>query len=444
MRKLLRRVVPITVVLMVVVAAGASAAPKRPAYRDDVNPIIFVHGGSGSGAQFASQAMRFTENGYDPAYIGVVEYNSAGVNAGNSADAAFIFGLIDDRIAEFQAATGRAQVTLMGHSFGTTWSHLYLADPAHAAKVAHYVNIDGRTASAPPGGVPTLALWAGAVNRPVQGEIVGATNVTVPNQEHVEVATSREAFVEMFRFLTGEEPATSAIVPEGEIELSGRAVIFPDNVGLDGATLEIWRVDENTGRRRGRNPKAVFLLGPDGAFTFSGRRRHHYEFVVKRPGELPVHYFYERFPRSDRLIRLNVAPLLEPFFSRVPTHTGLAVIRYKEYWGDRGAENDVLSIDGIDVINPTTAPSGTVGVASVAFFVLDVGLDLVTNLTTIPTPFGPVAFLTGADVFLPVGREPLTIVTVPRGDASATRKIAVRRIPSDQGRIAVQLHDYEE
>jgi hypothetical protein len=332
----------------------------------------------------------------------------------------------------------------MGHSFGTTWSHLYLADPAHAAKVAHYVNIDGRTASAPPGGVPTLALWAGAVNRPVQGEIVGATNVTIPNQEHVEVATSREAFVEMFRFLTGEEPATSEIVPEGEVELSGRAVIFPDNVGTNGATLEIWRVDENTGRRRGQNPKATFLLGPDGAFTFSGRRRHHYEFVVKRPGELPVHYFYERFPRSDRLVRLNVAPLLEPFFSKVPTHTGIGVIRYKEYWGDRGAENDVLSIDGIDVINPTTTPSGTVGVASVAFFALDVGLDLVTNLTTIPPPFGPVAFLTGADVYLPVGREPLTIVTVPRGDASATRKIAVRRIPSDQGRIAVQLHDYEE
>ena len=91
MRKLLWAIVPIAVV---VAAAGADAKGK-PVYRTDVNPIIFVHGGSGSGAQFASQAMRFTANGYDPAYIGVVEYNSAGVNASSSADQAFIFGLID-------------------------------------------------------------------------------------------------------------------------------------------------------------------------------------------------------------------------------------------------------------------------------------------------------------------------------------------------------------
>ena len=320
----------------------------------------------------------------------------------------------------------------MGHSFGTTWSHLYLADPAHAAKVAHYVNIDGRTAAAPPGGVPTLALWAGAVNRPVQGEIVGATNVTIPNQEHVQAATSKESFVEMFRFLTGEEPATNGIVPErGRIELSGRAVIFPDNVGTDGATLEIWRVRPKTGERGGQAPGHLRAR--------RGRRLH-----VHRPGEEPVRVrgeapgrapaaqLLERFPRSDRLVRVNVAPALEPFFSRVPTHTGLAVIRYKEYWGDRGAENDVLSIDGVDVINPTTAPSGAVGTASVAFFVQDVGLDFVSNLTTVPFPFSAVAFLTGADLYVPVGPEPLPIVTVPRGDASATPTLNVRRIPSDE------------
>jgi pimeloyl-ACP methyl ester carboxylesterase len=180
MKKLLWAILP----LAVLATAITSDAKKKPIFRDDVNPVIFVHGGSGSGAQFATQAMRFASNGYDPTYLAVVEYNSAGVNAGSSADAAFIFGLIDDRISELQAATGRAQVDLMGHSFGTTWSHLYLADPGRAEKVAHYVNIDGRPAAAPPGGVPTLALWAGAVDRPVQGEIVGATNVTIPNQEH--------------------------------------------------------------------------------------------------------------------------------------------------------------------------------------------------------------------------------------------------------------------
>lgn len=440
MKRLAWAVVPLAIVALV---TGADAK-KKPVYRD-ATPIIFVHGGSGSGAQFGTQAMRFASNGYDPAVLTVVEYNSAALSPANSADAAFVYGKIDARIAELQAATGHTQVDLMGHSLGTTFSHGYLSDPARAAKVAHYVNIDGRTAGAPPGGVPTLALWAGAVNRPVPPQIVGATNVTIPNQEHVEVATSKEAFREMFRFLTGEEPASPTIVPTGGIiELSGRAVIFPDNAGANGATLEIWRVLPRTGKRYGRKPRATFVLGPDGAFSFAGRQKRNYEFVVTLPGQLPLHYFFERFPRSDQLMRINAAPALEPFFSRSAAHTGMSVIRYKEYWGDRGAENDVLSVDGVDVINPVTAPSGSVGAASVAMFLLDVGLDFVTNLQTIPVPFGPLPFLTGADLFIPVGPETLPIVTVPRGDVAATRTLNIRRIPSDEGRIAVQLHDYEE
>jgi hypothetical protein len=202
-------------------------------------------------------------------------------------------------------------------------------------------------------------------------------------------------------------------------------------------------VDPRTGRRRGGKPRASFVLGPDGAFRFVGPQQHHYEFVLKRPGELPLHYFFERFRRSDHLIRINVAPILEPFVPTSPGGTGMAVIRYKEYWGDRGAENDVLEIDGVDVINPITAPSGAVGAASVAFFVFDEGSDMVTDLTRVPLPFPLAPFLTGADYFIPVGPTALRVVTVPRGDVSATRRINVRRIPSTEGRMVVQLRDYE-
>ncbi|MCW5891287.1 MAG: alpha/beta hydrolase [bacterium] len=440
MKRLVWAVVP----LAVLAATAGVDAKKKPAYRD-ATPIIFVHGGSGSGAQFATQAMRFASNGYDPDILTVVEYNSAALSPANSADAAFVYGRIDARIAELQAKTGKPKIDLMGHSLGTTFSHGYLADPARAAKIAHYVNIDGRTGSAPPGGVPTLALWAGAVNRPTPPQIVGATNVTIPNQEHVEVATSKEAFREMFRFLTGEEPASPTIVPtRGAIELSGRAVIFPDNAGANGALLQIWRVQPRTARRTSRKPRASYVLGPDGAFTFVGRQKANYEFVLMLPGQLPLHYFYERFPRSDKLVRVNAAPALEPFFSRSPQHTGLSIIRYKEYWGDRGARNDVLSVDGTNVINPVTAPSGQVGAAAVAMFLLDVGLDFVSHLDVVPVPFGALSFLTGADLYIPVGTTPLPIVTVPRGDASKTRTLNVRRIVSTEGRMAVQLHDYEE
>ena len=412
--------------------------------RPDLNPIIFVHGGSGSGAQFESQAMRFASNGYPRSYLAVVEYDSGGVTFPE--DLPIVHAEIDARIAELQAETGCAQVDLMGHSRGTTVSHAYLAFPERAANVAHYVNIDGQSANAPPGGVPTLALWAGAVDRPVQGEIVGAINVTVPNQEHIEVATSEESFFEMYHFLRGHAPLTTKILPQFLSRISGRVVMFPDNVGLDGATLEIWRVDGDTGERIGEDPKATFAIGPDGDFgPFVAWYGAHYEFVAVREGSKDLNYFFEPFLRSDHLVRVNAALDLDPFIVSSDNHTAVTILRYKEFWGDRGAENDVLAINGTDVINPTTAPSGAVGAASSAFFAFDVGSDGVSNLTSVPFPFPFLAFLTGADLFIPTDPPgTVSVETVPRGDFGAARTVNARNIPSTQGRVVVQLNDFEQ
>ena len=141
------------------------AAAGRPGGRGEVEvashkkltPMIFVHGGAGSGAQFESQALRFTSNGYPQRQIYVFEYDSttAIANIGPAARAA------RQLIAQVKRQTGKSKVDVLGHSLGTTLMHVYLLDPARAANVAHYVNIDGRTGTAPPGGVPTLALWAG-------------------------------------------------------------------------------------------------------------------------------------------------------------------------------------------------------------------------------------------------------------------------------------------
>jgi hypothetical protein len=189
--------------------------------------------------------------------------------------------------------------------------------------------------------VPTLALWAGAVDRPVQGEIVGAINVTVPNQEHIEVATSTESFFEMYHFLRGHAPLTTRIVPWIRPKISGRATVFPDNVGLDGATLEIWQIDGDTGERVGNDPKATYAIGPDGNFgPFKGWFGKHYEFALSRDDLTDLRYFYEPFLRSDHLVRLNAAVALSPFIDSSPDHSTVTVVRFKEFWGERGAEND--------------------------------------------------------------------------------------------------------
>src|SRR5205807_8077681 len=142
-------------------------------------------------------------------------------------------------VAQLEAQTGRPQVELVAHSLGTILMQDYLnSSTQRAANVAHYVNIDGQTANAPPGGVPTLALWAtkGPLSPPGRS-ITGATNVTIPDSTHVQSATSAVSFAEMYKFFNGRPAATTDIVPEtGKITLAGKALLFPNNTGLSGAT----------------------------------------------------------------------------------------------------------------------------------------------------------------------------------------------------------------
>jgi pimeloyl-ACP methyl ester carboxylesterase len=440
--------------LIVIGVALWIGAPAAHAQVDpgSINPVVFVHGGSGSGAQFQSQALRFASNGYPQSFIRAVEYDSSAIQT----ILPDLLTRIDAAIADLQTQTGRAQVDLVGHSLGTFVSQAYLATPARAANVAHYVNVDGRTATALPGGVPTLALFAGAA-RTTQGQIVGATNITLPDQEHIEAVTSAAAFVEMFRFFTGREPATSSITPEsGPFDVSGRAVLFPQNVGVGASSLVfVWVIDPLTGLRANTFfglfafPAAILPVAADGSFgPFRAFPGVQYELALGRENA-PIHrFFFEPFLRSDTLVRLNTSVPgqgLDASIQRNAAHAALVITRNKEFRGDRDVStNDVLSIDGQNVINEVTARSGFVG-APAAQFLFDAGSDRVSDLRAIPPPFGMMAFLSGADLFIPAdppGR-PITIQTVPRGNVAAARTLRIPNARSTEARVTVVLNDFE-
>jgi pimeloyl-ACP methyl ester carboxylesterase len=416
--------------------AAAAAQAKPP-----LNPIIFVHGGSGSAAQFETQAWRFASNGYPSRYIRALEYDSSQINAILPA----VHAELDALIATLQAETGRAKVDLLGHSLGTFVSQTYLATPARAANVAHYVNIDGGSAAAPPGGVPTLALWAGA--DPPVGSITGALNVTLAGQEHIESATSAEAFFEMYKFFRGQAPATTDVLPEpaGQVSISGQVNFFPNNMGIAGALLEIWLVDGATGLRIGDGPVATRQIDETGDWgpidEVNGEL--YYEFAVLREGEVDLNFFYEPFLRSDYFIRLNVATGLAPFIDSGPNHSALTVVRQREFCADLGAASDSLVIDGSEVLNLTTASCGSIAAGSAAVFAFDDLSDGVSNLNFVPFPFGPLAFLTATDLFIPaVPARTVSVVTAPRG-GGATRTVNVPNLPSSQARVVVNLYDFE-
>ena len=106
----------VIVVLGLLVAAPAAVAKHGSGLdRSSIHPMIFVHGATGSGAQFDSQKMRFTENGYPDDYVRVFEYDST-FSVESPAD---VQARLDSFIAQVKQETGRSQVDLLGHSLGT-------------------------------------------------------------------------------------------------------------------------------------------------------------------------------------------------------------------------------------------------------------------------------------------------------------------------------------
>jgi pimeloyl-ACP methyl ester carboxylesterase len=419
----------------------AGASDGRPSH--GLRPVIFVHGGSGSGAQFESQAQRFASNGYPADYIAVSEYDST-YTLNTRED---VWAGIDKVVAEMLEKTGADQVDILGHSLGTVVLYGYLnSSPERAAKVAHYVSIDGLMGITPPGGVPTLALWAGTGDP--GREITGAINVTIPNQTHVQCATSPESFFEMYSFFVGRRPSTTHITPERAdlVKLAGRAVLFPQNVGVQNRTLEIWEVNGRTGARLGNKPKAVYPISGDGSFgPFNASGERHYEFALVDPGKPTHHFYFEPFPRSDYLIRLNTQQPgqgLDALQDVSDRQTDLIIVRYKEFWGDQGAQNDVLQIDGINVVNAATCP---IDKRVNAIFAFDKGTDDISDVSQpIPILFA-LPFLTGVDLFVPAANPPdrtVSIALTPRDGGGKTQVLNVPNWPSLTDRVSLQFHDY--
>lgn len=409
-----------------------------------IRPIVFVHGGAGSGAQFQSQAMRFTSNGYPPHYIAAHEYDSSTASFGGHAER---YARLDQLIDKLLKETGADQIDLIGHSLGTAEMIGYLeSSPERAAKVAHYVNIDGRTLDHLPGGVPTLALWAEIGGSP-ERSITGAKNVTIPGQAHIEVATSKEAFIEMYRFFNNKDPVTAEIVPEtgSHIQLAGKALHFPQNTAAENTTLEIYEVNEKNGLRLKDEPDAVYTIGSDGDWgPFAAKTGSSYEFVLIREGIGNQHFYFEPFIRSDYMIRLLTSPPsggISDQIDRSDSHSSIMIQRNMEFFGE-GENQDELKINGVNIVNGHNSP---ISKRISAYFVFDEHSDKQNHLNEPIKFFHSLPFMTGVDFYMPAASPPNETISIELLSRKSNGKKQVINVPnwaSSDSVISVLFNDY--
>jgi pimeloyl-ACP methyl ester carboxylesterase len=425
---------------LLVAAPAAGASPKaQQAFRQ--NPVLFVHGIEGSGAQFESQAMRFASNGYPRGWIDEVDYNSTRAVG----DKSEVDRQIDDAISALKRRTGKSKVDVIAHSLGTSVMYDYLTNGDMAAQrranVAHYINVDGQDQKP---GVPTLAVWAG---RGTPGRHMdGAQNVTIPDQTHVQTCSSAESFLAYYKFLTGRRPAHDIVRQSGSIRIAGKALNFPQNTGLAGATVQVWPLNAD-GRRTTAAPRATIAITDDsvgggawGPVTVQAGTR--YEFAVLRPGMPKLHIYYEPFVRSDYTLRLLASPAIEAYAGNRPGSMSVVNIRYKELWGDQGAENDKLKVNGLNICTATLCP---ISKQVNAFFAFDRNRDGQTDLSSPDPVLSNLPFIQGADVYVPASSPPNHTVSwqlISRG-GGPVRTLKVPNWDSSTDGVTLQWNDFE-
>lgn len=403
---------------------GTTTTTGVPQLDGDVAlPIVFVHGFAGSAQQFESQALRFVANGWPAERIVTWDHDGSGVDI--PAYTAGLVEVVDDTLERF----GVDRVYLIGHSRGTFVSSEYLSVPANAAKVAKYVALDGR---------PCV-------------EVVPCLEVRKEDldQGHVEAATSVESFVRQWRFLVGGDPATTSIEPEdGPIEVSGRVVNFPFNTGRDGATVNVWELDSNTGHRVADAPEHTFTLDTSGDFgPIELQPGVHYEFEISAPDGTLVHHVYQQpYLRSTRWARVLTSTA--DGTTRVNTntsddHTTLIAMRMREWW-TTGPNADRLTVS-VDGGEPVDALAGFMENGAIGIHVHD---DAATPRESTMRPlefFASQPFQSGIDLFLPAtpdGSGTISVVNLPRGDASRPQTINVPRWPSSGHAVSVVFADW--
>lgn len=412
--------------------------PVNKADIKGIRPIVFVHGLAGSADQFQDQFLRFASNGYPENYFTGFDHNSL-------MDRTRLERL-DAAIDAVLAKTGADMVDLAGHSMGTSISQDYLSDPVRAAKIAHYVNIDGNGADALPGGVPTLNIMATFTD-----DITDAVNVHLENNTHVQACSSPVVFAEMYKFFTGNAPATTEILPANTstITLAGRVVNFVTNTQAEGGIMSIYQVNPATGQRLRTSADFDEPLDEQGYFTFSNAKQGAaYEFQISLESDVEQgHYYYEPFIRSDVMIRLKYAEPGSPLYNRIDRSAGstsMVIVRNREMQGnnDNGAGVDSIKIDGVEICEGILPGSSEISESGpIGLMVFDEDSDGESDLTQMGDTMQYMPFINTIDLVMPsseTASETLSIVEVDRY-SGRTQTINVPNWPSETHTIMAQF-----
>jgi triacylglycerol esterase/lipase EstA (alpha/beta hydrolase family) len=119
------------------VAICVSAAALTPTASFAVDPILFVHGWSGSASNWNTMIGRFEKDGWKKSELSAYSYNTSQSNK-TSAEKE-----VKPRVESLLKATGASKVDIIAHSMGSLNSRWYIKFLGGEAKVDDWVSLGG-------------------------------------------------------------------------------------------------------------------------------------------------------------------------------------------------------------------------------------------------------------------------------------------------------------
>jgi triacylglycerol lipase len=121
-----------------VIAVCVTGAAFAPAGAMALDPILFVHGWSGSASNWSTMIGRFEADGYPKSYLRAYSYNTS---QSNKTDAETV---VKSEVEKLKKETGAEKVDIVAHSMGSLNSRWYIKFVAGGeANVDDWVSLGG-------------------------------------------------------------------------------------------------------------------------------------------------------------------------------------------------------------------------------------------------------------------------------------------------------------
>jgi len=119
---------------LAICVTGAAVAPASSLA---VDPILFVHGWSGSASNWNTMISRFEKDGWPKSHLRAYSYNTSQSNKTTAAT------IVKSEVEALKKATGAAKVDIVAHSMGSLNSRWYIKFVGGEANVDEWVSLGG-------------------------------------------------------------------------------------------------------------------------------------------------------------------------------------------------------------------------------------------------------------------------------------------------------------